>query len=103
VGSPLLRRPLNSGNITLNASYWRMNWNIAGYLTGKRYDYNFPGQVTDPGYALINFAATYNVARGFSLYGRINNLADKKYEEAYGYPALGREYRIGVQYTTRHE
>jgi vitamin B12 transporter len=103
VGSPLLRRPLNSGNITLNASYWRMNWNIAGYFTGKRYDYNFPGQVTDPGYALINFAATYNVARGFSLYGRINNLADKKYEEAYGYPALGREYRIGVKYTTRHE
>ena len=66
-GSRLLRRPVNSGNIMLNANYWRMNWNLSGYFTGKRYDYNFPGQIIDPGYALINLAATYNVARGFSL------------------------------------
>jgi vitamin B12 transporter len=102
-GSRLLRRPVNSGNIMLNANYWRMNWNISGYFTGQRYDYNFPGQIIDPGYALINLAATYNVARGFSIYGRIENLANKQYEEAYGFPALGREFRIGVKYTTRHE
>jgi vitamin B12 transporter len=103
VGSRLLRRPVNSGNLVLNANYWRMNWNISGYFTGQRYDYNFPGQIIDPGYALINLAATYNIARGFSVYGRIANLANKQYEEAYGYPALGREYRIGLKYTTRHE
>jgi vitamin B12 transporter len=102
-GSRLLRRPVNSGNIMLNANYWRMNWNISGYFTGQRYDYNFPGQIIDPGYALINLAATYNVARGFSIYRRIENLANKQYEEAYGFPALGREFRIGVKYTTRHE
>jgi vitamin B12 transporter len=102
-GSRLLRRPVNSGNIALNANYWRMNWNLSGYFTGQRFDYNFPGQIIDPGYALINLAATYNVARGFSVYGRITNLADKQYQEAYGYPALGREFRIGVKYTTRHE
>ena len=103
VGSPLLRRPVNSGNVSLNANYWRMNWNISGYFTGQRYDYNYPGQIIDPGYALINLAATYNVARGFSIYGRITNLADKQYQEAYGFPALGREFRIGLKYTTRHE
>jgi vitamin B12 transporter len=103
VGSRLLRRPVNSGNITLNANYWRMNWNVSGYFTGQRFDYNFPGQIIDPGYALINLAASYNVAHGFSLYGRINNLANKQYQEAYGFPALGREFRIGVKYTTRHE
>ena len=102
-GSRLLRRPVNSGNLMLNANYWRINWNISGYFTGQRYDYNFPGQIIDPGYALIDLAATYNVARGFSLYGRIDNLANKQYEEAYGFPALGREFRIGVKYTTRHE
>jgi vitamin B12 transporter len=102
-GSRLLRRPVNSGNIVLNANYWRMNWNLSGYFTGQRFDYNFPGQIIDPGYALINLAATYNVARGFSVYGRIANLANKQYQEAYGYPALGREFRIGVKYTTRHE
>jgi vitamin B12 transporter len=103
LGSRLLRRPVNSGNLMLNANCWRMNWNISGYFTGKRYDYNFPGQIIDPGYALINLAASYNVARGFSFYGRINNLANKLYQEVYGYPALGREFRIGVKYTTRHE
>jgi outer membrane cobalamin receptor len=102
-GSRLLRRPVHSGNLSLNANYWRMNWNISGYFTGQRFDYNFPGQIIDPGYALLNLAASYNVARGFSLYGRINNLANKPYEEAYGFPALGREFRIGVKYTTRHE
>ena len=103
IGSRLLRRPVNSGNIVLNLRYWRMNWNISGYFTGKRYDYNYPGQIIDPGYALINLAATYNIARGFSFYGRIDNLANKQYEEVYGYPALGREFRIGVKYTTRQE
>jgi vitamin B12 transporter len=102
-GSRLLRRPVNSGNVSLNANYWRMNWNISGYFTGQRFDYNFPGQIIDPGYALINLAATYRVARGFSIYGRIANLANKQYEEAYGFPSLGREFRIGVKYTTRHE
>jgi len=102
-GSRLLRRPVHSGNIMLNANYWRMNWNLSGYFTGQRFDYNFPGQIINPGYALINLAATYNVARGFSVYGRINNLANKQYQEVYGFPALGREFRIGVKYTTRHE
>jgi vitamin B12 transporter len=102
-GSRLLRRPVNSGNLVLNANYRRMNWNLSGYFTGQRFDYNFPGQIINPGYALINLAATYNVAHGLSVYGRIANLANKKYQEVYGYPALGREFRIGVKYTTRHE
>jgi len=102
-GSRLLRRPVNSGNVALNVNQWRMNWNLSGYFTGKRYDYNFPGQIINPGYALINLAASYRIARGFSVYGRINNLANKQYQEVYGYPALGREFRIGVKYTTRHE
>jgi vitamin B12 transporter len=103
VGSRLLRRPVNSGNIMLNAAFRRMNWNLSGYFTGQRADYNYPGQIMNPGYARFDLAASYNVARGVSVYGRIANLADKKYQEAYGYPALGREFRIGVKYTTRHE
>jgi vitamin B12 transporter len=103
VGSRLLRRPVNSGSVSLNANYRRMNWNLSGYFSGQRFDYNFPGQIIDPGYALINLAATYNIRSGFSVYGRIANLANKQYQEAYGFPSLGREFRIGVKYTTRHE
>ena len=102
-GSRLLRRPVNSGNVMLNAGFWRMNWNLDGYFTGKRADYNFPGQIMDPGYARLDFAASYNLSHGVSFYGRVANLANKQYQEVYGYPALGREFRIGVKYTTRRE
>jgi vitamin B12 transporter len=102
-GDRLLRRPVNSGNALLNASFWRMNWNLSGYFTGLRFDYNYPSQIVNPGYARFDLAASYNVAHGFSFYSRIANLANKKYQEAYGFPALGREFRVGVKYTTRHE
>ena len=102
-GSRLLRRPVNSGNAMLNAAFLRMNWNLSGYFTGERFDYNYPGQIINPGYARFDLAASYNVSHGFSLYGRIANLANKQYQDAYGYPALGREFRIGVKYTTRRE
>jgi vitamin B12 transporter len=80
-----------------------MNWNIGGYFTGQRADYNYPGQITNPGYARFDLAGSYNLTHGISVYGRITNLANKQYQDAYGYPALGREFRIGVKYTTRHE
>jgi vitamin B12 transporter len=102
-GSRLLRRPVNSGYAMLNASFLGMNWNFSGTFTGERFDYNYPGQIINPGYARFDLAASYRVARGVSFYGRIANLSNKQYQEAYGYPALGREFRIGVKYTTRQE
>jgi vitamin B12 transporter len=103
LGSRLLRRPVNSGNAMLNASYRRMNWNFSGYFTGRRLDYNYPGQIVNPGYARFDFAGSYNLPHGFSFYGRIANMANKKYQDAFGYPALGREFRIGMTYTTHRE
>jgi vitamin B12 transporter len=105
VGSRLIRRPVNSGNIVLNAAFRRMNWNLTGYFTGRRRDSDFLGLglTNNPGYARFDLAGSYNLTHGVSFYGRIANLADKNYQDVLGYPALGREYRIGVKYTTRHE
>jgi vitamin B12 transporter len=103
VGSRLLRRPVNAGNVALNATFRRMSWNLNGYFTGQRADYNFPGQIMNPGYARFDLTTSYNVSHGVSFYGRIANLADRQYQEVFGYPALGREFRIGVKYTTRRE
>jgi vitamin B12 transporter len=80
-----------------------MNWNLSGYFTGRRDDYPVHGLTVNPGYARLDLAASYNVSRGVSFYGRIANLADKKYQDVLGFPALGREFRVGVKYTTRHE
>jgi len=104
-GNRLLRRPVNSGALVLNAAFKRMNWNISGYFTGRRTDSDFLGLgfTSNPGYARFDFSGSYAISHGVSLYGRIVNLADKQYQDAIGYPALGREYRIGVKYTTRRD
>ena len=104
-GNRLIRRPVNAGSLVLNAALKRMNWNVAGYFTGRRTDSDFLGLGLNrnPGYARFDLAGSYNLAHGVSFYGRIANLADKKYQDVLGYPALGREFRIGVKYSTRHE
>jgi vitamin B12 transporter len=105
-GNRLIRRPVNSGNLLLNASFKRMNWNLSGYFTGRRTDSAFFTGISmnrNPGYARFDLAGSYRFAHGFSFYSRIANLADKKYQDVLGYPALGREFRVGVKYTTRHE
>jgi vitamin B12 transporter len=104
-GSRLLRRPVHSGKLDLNIAFGPMNWNLAGYFTGRRADSDFLGLglTSNPGYARFDFAGSYRLGHGVSLYGRVANLADKQYQDVLGYPALGREFRLGVRYTTRGE
>jgi outer membrane cobalamin receptor len=109
-GNHLLRRPVNSGNLWLNATFRRVNFNVAGYFTGVRTDSDFdsvfngstcvsgPCQSRNPGYARFDVATNYNFGRGISFYGRVTNLLDKQYQEAIGFPALGRDFRLGMNY-----
>lgn len=99
-GNHLLRRPVNSGNLWLNGTFRRINFNVAGYFTGVRTDSDFDGLglTRNPGYARFDLATSYNFVRGISIYGRVTNLLDKQYQEAIGFPALGRDYRLGMNY-----
>ena len=99
-GNHLLRRPVNSGNLWLNANVHRLNFNLAAYFTGVRTDSDFDGLgiTRNPGYARFDFATNYNFGRGLSFYGRVTNLLDKQYQEAVGFPALGRDFRLGLNY-----
>jgi vitamin B12 transporter len=100
-GHHLLRRPVHSGNLLLNAAFHRMNFNLAGYFTGARVDADFltPGVLThNPGYMRFDFATRYDLGQRLSLYGRVANLLDKQYQDALGYPALGRDFRLGMNY-----
>jgi vitamin B12 transporter len=99
-GHHLLRRPVNSGNLWLNAGYRRFNCNLAGYFTGARTDSDFDGLglIRNPGYARFDVATSYLIARGVSFYARVSNLFDKQYQDAIGFPALGRDFRLGLNY-----
>ena len=100
-GNHLARRPVNSGSLTLNAAFRRLGVTIGGYFTGIRTDSDFLGlgYTHDPGYARFDVATHYDAGRGFTLYARAANLLDKQYQDALGYPALGRDVRAGVRYT----
>jgi vitamin B12 transporter len=99
-GNHLLRRPVNSGNLWLSANFRRLNFNLAAYFTGVRTDSDFDGFgiTRNPGYARFDFATAYNFGRGLSFYGRVTNLLDKQYQDAVGFPALGRDFRLGMNY-----
>lgn len=99
-GNHLIRRPVHSGSLTVFANFRRVNFTFAGYFSGQRTDSDFLGLglTRTPGYARFDLAANYMVSRGVSVYARATNLLDKQYQDALGYPALGRDVRIGVNY-----
>jgi len=99
-GNHLLRRPVNSGSLILNTSFRAWTLSLTGYFTGVRTDSDFLGfgLTRNPGYARFDVASGYNFSRGISLYARATNLFDKQYQDAIGFPALGRDVRVGMNY-----
>jgi vitamin B12 transporter len=100
-GNRLLRRPANSGSLTLNVAFRRLNVTLGGYFTGVRTDSDFLGLgfTRNPGYARFDLSGSYRLSHGVTFYARATNLFDKQYQDALGYPALGRDMRAGVRYT----
>jgi vitamin B12 transporter len=98
-GNHLFRRPVNSGTIVLNAAWRRAELNIVGYIIGQRTDSDFLGLgfTSNPGYSRFDVAASYRVNRVATLFIRAGNVLDRQYQDALGYPALGREVRGGVK------
>ncbi|HXY23170.1 MAG TPA: TonB-dependent receptor [Candidatus Acidoferrum sp.] len=99
-GDHLTRRPVNSGSLSLDAAWRNFSFSLSSYFTGIRTDNDFLGLGFnhDPGYARFDVATRYNVGHGVSFYARATNLFDKFYQDALGYPALGRDIRLGLNY-----
>ena len=100
-GNHLLRRPVNSGSLTLNAGFRRLIVALGGYFTGVRTDSDFLGLglTRNPGYARFDLSGSYFIGRGVTFYACATNLFDKQYQDSLGYPALGRDARVGVRYS----
>jgi vitamin B12 transporter len=108
-GNRLFKRPLHSGSLIANAHFRRANVNFGGYYVGRRADSDFDsftvGGVcvgycitSDPSYVRWDAATTVPVAAGLSATAQVQNLFDRKYQDAVGYPALGRNFRVGIKY-----
>ncbi|HKQ86069.1 MAG TPA: TonB-dependent receptor, partial [Candidatus Acidoferrales bacterium] len=99
-GNRLLKRPLNSANLFVNAHFRGVNWNVTGYFVGRRTDSDFLGLglTSNPGYVRWDTSAIVPLRYGVSFTAHVQNLFDKHYQDAIGYPALGYNYRLGIRY-----
>lgn len=104
-GNRLFKRPLHSANLMANAHFRRMNWNLAGYYVGRRTDSDFLGLgiTSDPSYVRWDLANSIDLGHGFSTLAVVNNLFNRHYQDAVGYPALRLNYRLGLKYTWGRE
>lgn len=100
-GNRLFLRPLNSANLDANVSAWRMDWNLEADYVGRRTDSDFLGlgYTSVPSYFILNLGSDYRLGAGITTYVRVDNLLDRSYQIALGYPALRLAYRAGVRYT----
>jgi vitamin B12 transporter len=100
-GGPLVRRPRSSGSLDLDWKICpRLEATAHALFAGSRTDNNFgnppPSVANLSSYTKVNLGLSYRVCKNFSVYGRVENLLGEQYQEAYGFPALGRFFAAGV-------
>ena len=98
----LLRRPRNKAALdTTYAFTSRFRGTVGLVYVGQRQDEDFTTfqNITLYGYTLVNLYASYDVYKNVTLFGRLENLTDEKYEEVLGYGTPGRAGYGGVKVT----
>ena len=110
VGQQLFRRPRNSGAYNLTWRHGNLMLNTNAYIRGSDLDVEpndglsactllgLPCMFTNKGYVRVDGGFSYRLPRGVELYGRLDNLLDQKYEEAFGYPSLPFNFLAGVRF-----
>ena len=71
-------------------------------LVGARADSDFVGLglQENEGYARLDARARVRLTRGFEAFVVAENVLDREYQEALGYPAPGRSVRAGLRFRT---
>jgi vitamin B12 transporter len=87
---------------TLGADYRVGAWTFGGNLlnVGSRFD-DIKNTQTLDSYATVDVFANYNVNKDLQVQLKVNNLAGKEYETAYGYNQAGRAAFITLRYALK--
>ncbi len=102
-GNEIESAPRFLGNVTLDCRQALLNrggvvleWvGVGSYRIDRA---NTPGQKYD-GHDLCNLRANWFLSREWEVYGRVMNLADRRYAEVASYTSSGREYAPGLPRT----
>ncbi len=85
-GTQLLRRPRDKASFDTDYRFLeKAHFHVNLLMVGKKSDY----ASTVAGYAMLNFAGSYDVHKNVQLFARIDNVLNKQYEEVYGYGTSG--------------
>ena len=100
----LLRRPRHKGSAT---AFWNPSPGLSfsgtvivlgSFVDGNR-DFSVP-RLKNPGFTLVNLAVNYDVSETVSVFGRIDNLFDRRYENPTGFLGPGLAVYGGVRLTS---
>lgn len=97
-GEELPRRPRNALSAWISIAPRRWTLLVGGRFVGERQDTDFVFGVTrNPAYGNLYASGTYQITEHIAPFLRIDNLADERYQEVLGYPALTRNAMGGVR------
>lgn len=99
-----VRRPKNvaSVNVTYAPKRWPLTATVTVRYNGRQRDYAFNSDfsrllVDMKSYTLVNLNATYDFGKHIQVFGRIENLIDKRYQEVFTFDTPGRAAYGGVR------
>jgi outer membrane receptor protein involved in Fe transport len=101
-GDALLRRPKHQFSIDATIDAGRISGFVHGGGRSSVRDVEpslgtFGGIFESAGYSVWNAGATWKLIENVSIFGRVNNLFNRDYEEVLGFPALPRGLFAGVR------
>jgi vitamin B12 transporter len=99
-GNPLLRRPKHSATLLLSYIGTRWGANLAGSFVGRRPDSDFDGLGIDhaAGCVRADLSGWYAINHRVTVYAKVENALDRRYNEVVGYPALPINFRAGFRF-----
>ncbi|MBF0387066.1 MAG: TonB-dependent receptor [Candidatus Omnitrophica bacterium] len=98
-GRQLLRRPARQFN---SSADWRVSekarLNLGVTHVGSRKDIDSLWVcITDKAFTVLRLASSFDITKDLQVFGRIENLFDKRYQEVFGYATMGRSAYGGVK------
>ena len=102
IGDALLRRPRHQGSVELSFTQPVFSVFTSIGTRSSTLDVDpslgsFGGFFDNSGYAVVNLGGSVHAWTGVEFTARVQNLLDRRYEEAFGFPTLGRSVMAGIR------
>lgn len=96
----IARRARNFATLSAGRDEGKWDWRVEWYGADSRFDNDQNSRVLG-GYGLLGVQASLRLGQGWSLFGRVNNLFDKKYELAGDFGTSGVNLFAGLRYAPK--